>query len=372
MRRPVSLCLVLLAILFSLSIPAESNQAPERQAQNDSLAQKGSGWLFFPILFYSPETKTGFGAAMGYFFREPGSATDSRPSTVLSNLIYTQRKQIATGLLVDIYLKDEAYYLSGEFGYQKFPDKFWGIGNRTSEDAEEDYTPEEFLIILKFQARLRPGLYLGPLCQFADSRLRETAEDGLLTTGKIRGSDDASISGLGFGINWDTRDNVYCPSTGGYQKLSATLFSPDLGGDYDFKRYILDLRQYLTVVRNHILALQIYGRSTNGDVPFQLLSGLGGDKLVRGYYQGRYLDHDLIALQAEYRLTLWRRFGLVGFASTGDVASKVSRFRWRHLKTSAGFGIRYSLVPEEKLNLRFDFGYGKDTSGFYVNFTEAF
>jgi len=372
MRRPVPLCLILLAASLYLSVPADSNQALEHDAQNDTLAQKRSGWLFFPILFYSPETKTGFGAGVGYFFREPGGTVDSRPSAVLSNLIYTQRKQIAIGLLADIYLKDEVFYLSGEFGYQKFPDKFYGIGNHTSGDAEEDYTPEEFEILLKFQVRLMQGLYLGPLYKVAHSRLKETSDDGSLATGEILGSEGASISGLGLVINWDTRDNVFYPSTGDFHQLFATLFSQDLGSDYDFKRYILDLRHYLTVIPNHILALQLYGRSTNGDVPFQELSQLGGVNLMRGYYQGRYRDHDLIAFQAEYRLPLWRRFGLAGFAGAGDVSSKVNNFRWRDLKTSIGFGFRYLLAPEEKLNLRFDFGFTKETSGFYINFAEAF
>jgi len=107
-------------------------------------------------------------------------------------------------------------------------------------------------------------------------------------------------------------------------------------------------------------------------VPFQRLSKLGGSLLMRGYYEGRYRDHDLIVAQAEYRLPLWRRFGLTGFAGIGDVADKISRFRSREMKTSAGLGLRYMLIPEEKMNLRFDFGFGKDTSGFYVTITEAF
>jgi outer membrane protein assembly factor BamA len=361
-----------LLYIFLLALCLAAPARALEESASDSLEEKRHGWIFFPIIFYSPETKTGFGAGVGYFFREPGSSLDSRPSSVLSNLIYTQRKQITTGLLVDIYLKDEAFYPSGEFGYRKFPDKFYGIGNRTSEDAEEDYTPEEFEILLQFQARLLPGLYLGPLYKVAHSQLIETSNDGSLATGEILGSEGGSISGLGFTAKWDTRDNVFYPSAGSYHQLFVTLFSHDLGSDYDFKRYILDLRHYIAVTPNHILALRLYGRSTNGDVPFQQLSELGGANLMRGYYQGRYRDHDLIALQAEYRLPLWWRFGLVGFAGTGDVSSKVSKFRRRDLKTSIGFGFRFPLSPEEKLNLRFDFGFTKETSGFYINFTEAF
>jgi hypothetical protein len=93
---------------------------------------------------------------------------------------------------------------------------------------------------------------------------------------------------------------------------------------------------------------------------------------MRGFYEGRYRDHDLVVVQAEHRLPLWRRFGWAGFAGLGDVASKISQFRSRDVKASAGFGLRYMLIPEEKMNLRLDFGFGKNTSGFYVTITEAF
>jgi hypothetical protein len=68
---------------------------------------------------------------------------------------------------------------------------------------------------------------------------------------------------------------------------------------------------------------------------------------------------------------LWR-FGLVGFAGYGDVADKVSHFERKSFKYSVGWGIRYLLNRDEKLNLRLVFGYGKGSSEFYINFSEAF
>ena len=372
MRRSVAFCLILLVAFLSLSSTVGSEEPLERGVEGDTLAQKRSGWLFFPILFYSPETKTGFGAGVGYFFREPGSATASRPSTILSNFIYTQKKQIVTNLLADLYLKDEAYNLSGQFTYLKFPDKFYGIGNDTADDAEEDFTPEQMQILIKTQIRLLPGLYLGPLYEFYKSELLVIENEGLLASGDILGSEGGKASCLGVQANLDTRDNVYYPSKGGYHQLSASLFSDDLGGDYNFKRYIADLRQYVPVFSSHVLAFQAYGRSTNGDVPFQLLSRLGGSVMMRGYYEGRYRAYDALIFQTEYRFPAWRRFGLAVFAGIGDVSSKMTKLRMRDFKVSLGFGVRYLFVPEEKINLRFDFGFGKGTSGFYIDFTEAF
>lgn len=306
------------------------------------------------------------------FFREPGSAIVSRPSTIMLNFAYTQKKQIITELLTDFYWKDEAYHLTGVFGYRKFPDKFYGIGNDTSEDNEEDYTPENASIFMSFLRRVRSGLYIGLQYQLDDSKTTEVEEGGLLAPKDILGSEGGTASGAGILISWDTRNNIYCPSSGIFAQLSADLFSEALGGDYEFKSYTLDLRQYVSVFSSHVLALQAYGRSTSGDVPYQLLSFLGGSSMMRGYYEGRYRDFDMMIFQMEHRIPVWWKFGLVGFGGLGDVASHTRGFRLRDFKISAGFGVRYLFVPDEKLNLRLDFGFGKDSSGLYVNFLEAF
>jgi hypothetical protein len=344
----------------------------DRTAEADTAAEGRNGWIFFPYIFYTPETRVGVGGGGGYFFRNPCSCDESRPSTVLGNIIYTQNKQLVLAVQPDIYWRDEKYYLRSELSYQEFPDKFYGIGNRTSADLEENFTPREIRLKLSLQVRLLRGLSAGPLYEYFDGTLEEVETGGLLDQGTIPGSGGARASGAGLLVSWDTRDNLYLPSRGGHYQLSAAWFGSPLGSRYDFRRFVADLRQYITVWSTHVLAFQVYVRSTNGRVPFQHLSKLGGSLLMRGYYEGRYRDHDLIVIQSEIRLPLWWRFGMTGFAGLGEVASKMSLFQTSQMNISAGFGLRYMLIPEEKMNLRFDLGFGKDTSGFYVTITEAF
>jgi outer membrane translocation and assembly module TamA len=81
----------------------------------------------------------------------------------------------------------------------------------------------------------------------------------------------------------------------------------------------------------------------------------------------------MIIVQTEYRLPLWKRFGLAGFAGGGDVASKLSRFALNDFKTSYGFGLRYAVSPKEKINIRLDWGFGKDPfAGPVITIGEAF
>lgn len=99
---------------------------------------------------------------------------------------------------------------------------------------------------------------------------------------------------------------------------------------------------------------------------------LGGAELMRGYYEGRYRDKQFIGGQAEYRMPIWWRFGAAAFAGLGDVAPAIQEFRLSSFKPSYGLGLRFMVNPKEKVNIRLDYAWGQQTSGFYLEITEAF
>ena len=200
----------------------------------------------------------------------------------------------------------------------------------------------------------------------------EIAPDGLLADGDITGSEGGRVVGAGPQINWDSRDNIFNPTSGHLYTLSASFFNSALGSDFDFSRRSIDLRKYWSLAATQVLAVQGVAQFMSGSPPFQVLAQLGGPELMRGYYQGRYRDRNLLALQVEYRRSVWRRLGLVLFGGVGDVAARLDDFRTRDFKHSVGWGLRFCINRDENINLRLDFGYGKDTSGTYITMTEAF
>ncbi len=309
---------------------------------------------------------------MGFYFREPGSTVASRPSAVVPILLYTQEKQISAGSDFDLYFKDELYHLLGGAYYSKFPGKFYGIGNDTQGANEEDFTPQGLELEVTLQRRLAAGWNGGLLYQFADFDIKEVAETGLLLGRSITGSAGSRVSGLGLLVDWDTRDNVWYPSGGGFHQLSLSRFDQALGSEFEYNRLFLDTRFYRSFGRKHIVALQGYLEVLDGDPPFTKMAMLGGDRLLRGYYQGRFRDKSMMVWQLEHRMQVWRRVGLVGFAGMGQVADKLSEFEARDFKYSLGFGLRYMIVPAEKVNVRLDFAFGEGTSEFYLSFAEAF
>ena len=102
------------------------------------------------------------------------------------------------------------------------------------------------------------------------------------------------------------------------------------------------------------------------------LARLGSESILRGYYSARYRDTTLAAFQVEYRLPVWWRFGMVGFAGYGQVADSIGRLKIGEFKYSVGLGIRFRIDRKEGTNIRLDLGFGKGSSGNYLSGGEAF
>ncbi|MFC1492746.1 BamA/TamA family outer membrane protein [candidate division KSB1 bacterium] len=361
-----------LMIFFQLIIsvsPATSQESENKQSVDE---EKNSGYLILPVLGSSPETDFMFGGVTQYYFREPGSDPDSRPSTFTAVFIYTQKKQIISLLKLDLYKRNEEFQISGELIYNKFPDKFWGIGSKTIDDNEEDYTPELIGLSLLAKKRFRPGLYLGLQYEFFKSNILKVEDDGLLSPGIIPGSTGGIASKMSLTLDYDIRDNIFSASRGRYFRLSANLYDETFGSDFNFQSIYLDMRQYITVFDNKVFAVQGYLRSLRGTPPFQMLSLLGGENLLRGYYLGRYRDKSMFTCQMEFRTNEWKNIGMVAFAGLGNVGDNLSDIEFNDLKHSIGFGFRYVVSKKERVKIRMDFGFGKNSSGMYITLNEAF
>jgi Omp85 superfamily domain len=371
LRYALGVATASLIIVTPLSAHGMRGTDSVRSAPVGSVRQ--NGFLALPVIFYKPETRIAVGGVGIYYFREEGSREETRASSIQAGFIYTQRGQIITKIEPQVFLNDEEFYLAGDISFFKYPDKFFGIGNATPDDAEEDYTPQ----ILRFRANLQyqvmRHLFTGIRYNLIDYRILVYQQGKTLEKRTTLGSDGGFLSGLGMVVKWDTRDNVFFPTSGNALELSTLSFQKAFGSGFTYNVLTADLRQYLTVVDDQSLAVQLYGGFSNGNPPFQYMQRLGGEKLMRGYLEGRYLDKNYVTVQVEYRVPLWWRLGAVVFAGLGDVAPSVSAFKLKEFKTSKGFGLRYAVSREEKLNIRVDLGFGQNgNAGFYLTAAEAF
>ncbi len=365
MKYILSLLVILTASLHAL-------------AQEDSLrpnlsvaTEKRSGWLATPFADYTPETDIAFGVAGIYTFRTGNKFLD-RPSKVQAAVTYTVRHQFIAEVLTDAYLFDGKYRAFADVAFLRFPDRFYGIGASSSEQAREDYTPEYVRVRLSMAHFISQFWNIGIRYELRDFVIISAPTGGALASGLVLGSEGGRASGVGIVVNYDTRDNIFFPRTGQNIEFSAMLFQNVFASNYNFARYAFDVRQYIPSVASHVIALHALGIFSSGNVPFFMMPMIGGQYQMRGYYEGRFRDNHLLVGQAEYRIPVWWRVGVKFFASVGTVAPRLASLRLDDFKPSVGAGLRFAINEQEKLKGRVDFAIGQNTSGFYITIEEAF
>jgi hypothetical protein len=287
-----------------------------------STTPKRGGFVVTPVVYYTPETRLAFGIVGIHYFRLGHSRLPSRLSHYRFNLIRTLNKQSIAQIDYELYLAGGKILLDGMAKYSLFPDRFYGSGNRNSEVNREDFNSRNWRLQIDIQRRWGQNLFTGLHLEFLSLNLVETEIGGRLASGTITGSRGGKLSALGLFSKWDSRDNTFSAGKGTYCALFLNFFAKALGSDFTFTQVLLDARKYFPLGRASVLAVQGVFKSAWGQIPFQTLPMFGGLNLLRGYYEGRYRDKSMLALQAEYRLPIWRRFGLCAFAGLAQVQSK--------------------------------------------------
>ena len=361
--------LVIAALLWQW-LPVNSLLCQEGSV--DKIAPPRGGFVIAPVVYYTPETRLSWGVVGIHYFRLGTPRRSTRLSHYRFNFIRTQNKQSVAQVDYELYLPDERTLIDGMAKYSYFPDRFNGIGNRTAEADREDYTSSNWRLQLNLQRRWGEFLYAGVHLEVYDISMRGTASRGELSAGTITGSNGGAISGLGVFLKWDSRNNTFSPAGGTYASLFLNRFFHILGGDFRFGQLAIDARHYLSLGRAQVLAVQGVFKTVWGDCPFQVLPMFGGLNLLRGFYDGRYRDRNMLAVQAEYRRPLWGRFGLCGFAGAAQVQAQASRLALDGFHAAAGVGLRYKFNPRENLNVRLDVGFAGPAPAFYLTFAEAF
>lgn len=115
----------------------------------------------------------------------------------------------------------------------------------------------------------------------------------------------------------------------------------------------------------------MYAQFNSQNAPWILREELGGAMgRMRGYYAGRFIDTNQGCAQIELRQHLASRFGCVAWVGAGTVFPSLEGFSWKNILPNYGVGLRVEF--KHNMNLRVDFGFGKETAGLCFGFGEAF
>ena len=362
-----------LFFLFAITIVTLLSVIPSA-AQTDSLKPASvNRLLMFPVIARSVETNWIFGGIACGTFRINHRDSLSRTSNIQALVLYSMKKQFVAAINGTIYFPHENYILNHRFSYSYFPDKYWGVGSRSKESAAESYKFRQYYIYLHLMKKISKDFFIGAIYEQQRLLTMHYLLGGMFDKESIPGRGGYMVSGLGLSATLDNRNNAFSPDKGTYAQISIKCFSSATGSDFNYTNVVQDIRKYIPVKKS-VLAFQFFNYMNIGrHIPLRSMAALGGDNIMRGYYNGRFRDRQQLVLQAEYRMPVYNRWGVVFFTSAGDVTGGLMDYSIGSLKYAYGSGVRFALNKKEKLNLRLDYGItSTGNKGFYLQLGEAF
>lgn len=324
-----------------------------------------------PVIYYSPETRLGFGALVSANVRLGDSTT--RTSYLQTSFIYTTNKQYEISNIGRVYTNRDQQIFQYRLYYTYFPEYFHGYQTQSPEDFKELINYKRLWIEMRAFQQIRKSFYGGIFAKLNHLYDVNSPANGLLESLAPPGYEGYTILGVGPALTSDNRDSQVYPTKGHFVEVSW-MTHPDAISDFTFQNLRFDARAYkqLNVLSDDVLAFQFFANLNSGSVPYRDMADIGGSVTMRGYYRGYYRYKNLFASQVEYRFMVHR---LVGFAIWGGGAFVSERWSspFRHsIKPNAGAGVRLRINQRDKLNLRADYGVGKRQSGLYLDAAEAY
>jgi len=336
---------------------------------------KEETWGLIPLLvpLYTPETRFMVAGGGMYWLNPWPDAPRKRITEVMAFFTASQNQQYSLGLVAEVYLLQHRLKVMQNLDLYRQPNLFWGLGPYTISSSEDKYEARGGQNRTSFLWLVSENIYLGGLWQTQIDDISSANPASYLNTVKPTGYDRTRANGPGAHLVIDTRDNPFSPERGAWLEWRLTYSDYVFVGERSFWQSVIDLRHYQKIWLSHVIALNTIITTTDGNAPWQSLPKFGGQFQMRGFFSGRYIDRHLWVAQADYRLPIWWRFGMVFFIGIGDVTSNLFAPASSNLKIGYGSGLRILVDKEQKINMRIDLGFTNHGDiNFYFTFKEAF
>jgi len=341
---------------------------------NDTSSTEKPKFIAYPTLAYAPETRweIGMSALYVYYARQD---INNRLSEINAFTFFTLEKQYGLWFDHALYSHRSEWFFLGRARFQRFPLLYYGQGPTVTGEELAQINAGSINIRERILRKVKGHFYVGLETDF--QKLSNINFEVLSASPFERpaGLEPYQNLGLGLGLVFDNRHNVLNVREGLFGETGFLRYARALGSDIPFTRYFLDMRGFLPVTPSQVWASQFYFSHVEGSSPFNQLSLMGGENLMRGYYLGRYRDQTLIAAQTEYRFLPFpfsRRWGAAAFLSAGTIGHSPKDINLNLLKVAGGAGVRFLIFPGKDIFTRLDVAFSEDGPAYYLFIGEAF
>jgi hypothetical protein len=331
--------------------------------------------VVYPTFAYAPETHLEIGAAAALLFHAKNDIVRNRLCEITAFAFVTLRAQYGLWMDNAVYTDQDQWLLLGRARFQRFPLLYYGIGPKVGSAQPDVVDGLGVQLRQRVFRKIRRNLFTGFQFDYQSLKNIEFGEKGMSTRPLPPGAGGSANFALGVGVAYDSRPNALNTRDGWFAELGWLRYDKAIGSSFSFHNFNSDIRLYKSLRPQQVFAAQLVGNWVSGEPPFNQMSLLGNENIMRGYYTGRYRDKHFYAAQAEYRwlpFSFSKRIGAVVFVGTGTVAPHFSALRLEDFLLTGGTGLRFLLFPKKDIFLRFDLGFTREGSGFYIFTGEAF
>lgn len=360
----VILC-VSIADAEETSTDTRPSVAPDIRDDETKLKMQRGNFVVVPIPISNPTLNEGLVVGAAYFYAQSEEEKKQQPASVTAaGGMYTSNGSRAFALVQQGYWKNNRWRFTGAIG---------GADLRLSLLAPEESTDTSSVgwringkfLFAKLARKLKGNWYGGVLTRLVDA---DQSIEELTSVTEFETGSDVTSAGLGVVVEYDSRDNPLNSSSGRHLKVDALFNDAAIGSDSTYQSYSAVYRSYHRLTDSLVLAWEIQGCTRRGTAPLWDACTVK----LRGFSATDHLAKMSSSGQAEVRWQLSRRWGMVGFAGAGYVGNSFNSNRERKAIPSYGVGLRFSVLPAKRVNLRLDYARSTDSDAIHISVGEAF
>lgn len=351
------------------------------------LSENAYGFLPVPIIITDPAVDGGLGV-MGLFFHETDEEKEARLEAMKqSEHAANHLMPPSVSALAGAYTGNDSYFVGGGHmgffnkgkirymgggGYGDVNMDFYGFGDiELGRPLELNTKASAVMQTLKFQL-LDSSFFLGPAQRYINAELSPLNLDDLIGNippefqDKIESllTRDVTSSGVGFTVEYDSRNNIFSPSSGLNYELNYLWFDDKVGSDIDYKLTELTGLHYFEHGKHWRSALRVEINYTDSK---ELLPPFATPYInLRGIPRARYQGQSVAMSEAELTYQINLRWGVNVFAGVGKASNEFSDLSSSGSRVSKGVGFRYLIARRYGFNMGLDIAKGPEETVFYI------
>ena len=327
---------------------------------------------FLPIPLIVTEPAVGYGGGLAGLFVRPrkqaGNEGYARPNMSIIGGIATENGTWA-GFAGDSsrWFDDRVQTLAAGGGGKLNLD-FYGLGDRApSLDQPVSYSLDFALLFLQGDWKPAPkspwSFGLRYVYASVEPRLRDAPAQfpGLLD------GEDVKISAPAGVLEFDSRNNLFTPTSGVYAESVYLASSEDLGSTANFQRFQQVVMGWIPFNDQWTLGMRGDYQWASEDTPFFLRPYIK----LRGVAAMRYQGDQMASTEVEARWQFKGRWSLVGAAGYGTAHTERELFSGTRDVWSGAVGFRYELARLFRMHAGMDVGFSKGEAAVYFQIGNA-